>query len=104
MKVLADKMTNKWVPALKVLAPDAGAYMSEVRNLIHILLAFLACTDYVKADPQQPNWQQAFYSSNYQALRKIKHEYDPFETFYAPTAVGSEAWVEADNGALCRAI
>ena len=30
MQVLANKMTNEWVPVLSALAPSAGAYMNEV--------------------------------------------------------------------------
>ena len=56
-----------------------------------------------KGDPQQPNWQHAFYSSNYDALLRVKQKYDPLDTFYAPMAVGSDRWILAENGALCRA-
>ena len=30
MEILANKMTNEWVPTLAALAPEAGCYMSEV--------------------------------------------------------------------------
>lgn len=83
MSELADKMTAEWVPSLESLAPGAGAYMNE-------------------ADPNEPNWQSAFYGPNYAALRAIKDKYDPLHTFYAKTAVGSEYWEENDSGALCR--
>ena len=33
MRLLAEKMTTKWVPALTALAPNAGAYMNEVKIL-----------------------------------------------------------------------
>nr|ABQ01445.1 isoamyl alcohol oxidase [Penicillium griseofulvum] len=84
MKTLANKMTTKWVPLLTDLSPDSGCYMSE-------------------ADPQQPNWQHTFYGRNYNSLYAIKKKYDPFQTFYATTAVGSEDWQVEDGGRLCQA-
>jgi hypothetical protein len=78
---------NQW----RALSPGAGAYMSE-------------------ADIAEPNFQQAFYGSNYARLYSLKQRFDPFGLFYAPTAVGSEDWVVASvdglpdqNGRLCRA-
>ena len=103
MDRLRDNMTSKWVPILTDLAPDAGAYMSEVRTSSFRILDSSAPANAVKANPQQANWQQAFYSSNYDALLKIKQKYDPLGTFYAPTAVGSDSYIIAENGALCQA-
>ncbi|KAI0758134.1 FAD/FMN-containing isoamyl alcohol oxidase MreA [Fomes fomentarius] len=77
------KMTEQYIPQLIALAPNSGAYMNE-------------------ADFRQPNWQQAFFGSNYQKLREIKALYDPNEVFYALTAVGSEEWDVEDDGRLCR--
>lgn len=79
----AERMTNEWVPTLSSIAPGAGAYMSE-------------------ANPNQPDWQEAFYGSNYDQLLKVKQQYDPNELFSAWTAVGSDRWYENANGALCR--
>ncbi|KAF2636139.1 isoamyl alcohol oxidase [Massarina eburnea CBS 473.64] len=83
MAALAERMTNEWVPALSSLSPKAGAYMNE-------------------ADPQQPDWKEAFYGPNYNRLLAVKRMYDPNEVFYAWTAVGSDRWAEDANGALCR--
>lgn len=83
MDELADKMTTEWVPALENLAPGSGVYLNE-------------------GDPNQPDWQSAFYGPNYDALKAIKDKYDPLHTFYARTAVGSEYWEQTDSGALCR--
>ena len=33
-------------------------------------------------DPDQPNWQQAFYGSNYSRLQQIKKTYDPANFFH----------------------
>jgi hypothetical protein len=57
----------------------------------------------------EPNWQDAFYGSNYPRLSEIKRKWDPIGVFYAITAVGSENWVvntpdglPTANGRLCR--
>ncbi|OQE00370.1 hypothetical protein PENVUL_c053G00023 [Penicillium vulpinum] len=84
MKQLANEMTDKWMPMLTSLTSDPGSYMNE-------------------ADPQQPNWQEAFYGPNYNRLLAIKNKYDPKSNFYAHTAVGSEKWVQESDGRLCRA-
>ncbi|KAL2817466.1 isoamyl alcohol oxidase [Aspergillus cavernicola] len=85
MKQLADQMTQKWVPMLEALTPDPGCYMNE-------------------ADPQQSNWQEAFYGPNYDRLLAIKNQYDPEDSSYAyVTAVGSDSWVQESDGRLCRA-
>ncbi len=73
--------------------PGAGAYMAE-------------------ADINEPNFQQAFYGSNYNRLYTLKQQYDPHGLFYTPTGVGSEDWVVTNqvdwiptqNGKLCKAL
>ncbi|KAL9027762.1 MAG: hypothetical protein Q9196_003766, partial [Gyalolechia fulgens] len=67
----ANLMTNQLLPILEDLTPNGGAYLNE-------------------ADFQQPDFQQVFYGDNYPRLRAIKAKYDPLDTFYALTAVGSE--------------
>lgn len=83
MVALQRRMTEVYVPALAALTPGSGCYLSE-------------------ADFLQPNWQDAFYGTNYQRLRGIKKKFDPEDVFYATTAVGSDEWVVADGGRLCR--
>ncbi|KAK7712334.1 hypothetical protein SLS57_007806 [Botryosphaeria dothidea] len=83
MKEQADVMTQRCVPALARLAPQAGAYMNE-------------------ADPNQPDWKKAFYGVNYERLLEIKKKYDPNNIFYAQTAVGSDYWKVDSDGRLCR--
>lgn len=71
-------------------SPNAGAYLNE-------------------ADINEPNWQQAFYGSNYDYLYELKQKYDPWGVMWAPTAVGSEDWnmtgqiayYPTQNGKLC---
>ncbi|KAI1099486.1 FAD-binding domain-containing protein [Jackrogersella minutella] len=63
------EMMQPWRDA----SPNAGAYLNE-------------------ADINEPNWQQAFYGSNYAYLYQLKQKYDPWGLLWAPTAVGSEDW------------
>ncbi|OOQ85091.1 FAD binding domain protein [Penicillium brasilianum] len=85
-----DYFTNTVLGKWRATCPDSGAYMSE-------------------SDIQEPNFQQAFYGSNYARLYKLKQVYDPTSLFYAPTGVGSENWevksadgLPDQNGRLCR--
>jgi hypothetical protein len=82
--------TNNVLGPWRATCPESGAYMSE-------------------SDPLEPNFQQAFYGSNYARLYSLKQKYDPTGLFYALTAVGSEDWVVKSvdglpdqNGRLCR--
>ncbi|KAI0888068.1 FAD-binding domain-containing protein [Annulohypoxylon maeteangense] len=83
---LANAM-DRW----RNVTPGAGAYINE-------------------CDVEEPEWQQAFFGSNYERLLEIKKARDPWGVFYAPTTVGSEGWVvrteddmPTQNGMLCRA-
>lgn len=71
------------MPTLEGLTPGSGAYLNE-------------------ADPNQIDWQHAFYGDNYDNLLAIKRKYDPDNRFYALKAVGSNAWRVTDNGRLCK--
>ncbi|KAJ0421421.1 hypothetical protein BJY00DRAFT_282242 [Aspergillus carlsbadensis] len=76
------KMTEEYVPRLSDLAPDSGAYLNE-------------------GDFRQPDFQAAFYGRNYEALCAVKARYDPYDLFYALTGVGSDEWVQREDGRLC---
>ena len=88
----ANRRLVEWMQSWREAAsgPDAGAYLNE-------------------ADINEPNWQQAFYGSNYDYLYRLKQEYDPWGILYAPGAVGSEDWeitgqipyYPTQNGRLC---
>ncbi|PBP20351.1 FAD-binding domain-containing protein [Diplocarpon rosae] len=69
---------------LRRLAPDTGAYYNE-------------------ADPYEPDWQNSLFGQNYPRLAAIKAKYDPNGLLWCPHCVGSEAWVEAKDGKLCKA-
>ncbi len=71
------------LPRLVELTPDGGAYLNE-------------------ADFQQTNFQYVFYGKNYAKLKAIKKKYDPLDTFFGLTSVGSEHWEVQDDGRLCR--
>ncbi|KAJ5594341.1 uncharacterized protein N7459_000549 [Penicillium hispanicum] len=86
MEDFTYNVLGKW----RATCPEAGAYMSE-------------------SDILEPNFQQAFYGSNYARLYQLKQLYDPTFLFYAPTGVGSEEWkvqsldgLPDQNGRLCR--
>ena len=59
--------------ALRVAAPDTGAYVNE-------------------CDFFQPDWQKAFWGPNYPRLLQIKRHYDPDGLFVGHHGVGSEDW------------
>ncbi|KAI0802650.1 putative 6-hydroxy-D-nicotine oxidase [Xylaria sp. FL0064] len=76
---------------LRSISQGAGSYLNE-------------------ADINEPNFQQSFWGTNYDRLLEIKQQVDPWDTFWAPTAVGSEgwyvtrqeSWLPTQNGRLCR--
>ena len=59
--------------ALRVAAPDTGAYVNE-------------------CDYFQDSWQKAFWGDNYPRLARIKRRHDPGGLFTVHHGVGSEAW------------
>ncbi|KAJ9605207.1 hypothetical protein H2200_010597 [Cladophialophora chaetospira] len=82
-KALAiETLTNDTSAALRELAPDTGSYLNE-------------------ASAYEPNFQQAFWGSNYPRLLGIKKALDPRDVFWCQACAGSERWEEID-GVLCR--
>jgi hypothetical protein len=63
-----------------------------------------------EADIAEPDWQQAFWGSNYARLLTVKEKWDPTELFYVHHGIGSEGWVVDDgdrgvqtqDGKLCQ--
>jgi hypothetical protein len=80
---LQDELINVVMPVLEAATPGADAYLNE-------------------ASFQQADWQHVFHGANYDRLRAIKTAYDPHNTFYGLTAVGSEAWTADADGRLCQ--
>lgn len=66
IKAARDNLTNVQMKKWRDVTPGSGAYMSE-------------------SDINEPNFQQAFYGSNYNRLYQLKHKYDPKGVFFAPT-------------------
>jgi FAD/FMN-containing dehydrogenase len=58
---------------LRKVAPDAGAYVAESSFF-------------------EPEWQRAYWGSNYARLLEIKKKYDPGGLFFVHHGVGSEEW------------
>jgi hypothetical protein len=58
---------------LRKVAPDAGAYVAESSFF-------------------QPEWQRAYWGSNYSKLLAIKKKYDPQGLFFVHHGVGTEDW------------
>ncbi|KAH8892559.1 FAD-binding domain-containing protein [Thozetella sp. PMI_491] len=86
-----DARVGQYMDLWRAATNGSGAYMNE-------------------GDPEEPNWQQAFFGDNYARLLRIKRKWDPWGLFWAATTVGSEAWEVhpvggypgSQNGMLCR--
>lgn len=77
------EVTGVQVPLLKGLALDGevmGAYLNE-------------------ADGAEPDFQEAFWGSNYEKLLGVKRKWDPRGVFVVRRGVGSEGW---DGEGMCR--
>ncbi|CAN8097824.1 unnamed protein product [Discula destructiva] len=80
---LQEEVTYGFMARLEEITPGGGSYINE-------------------GDPNQPNFQEAFYGAHYTELEGIKDKYDPGEVFYGRTVVGSERWEAQLDGRLCR--
>ena len=84
MAATQNNITDTVMPIIEQVTPNAGAYINE-------------------ADPQQKDWQNVFFGSNYAKLLVIKEKYDPKGLFYNRIAVGSERWKILEDGRMCEA-
>lgn len=65
-------------------APNTGSYMNE-------------------GNPFNSHWKHDFYGVHYERLLAVKRKYDPTESLYVLTGVGSDGWeYDLDSGRLCR--
>ncbi|KAF5361379.1 hypothetical protein D9758_006192 [Tetrapyrgos nigripes] len=78
-----NRITNKFMPALKQLTPGSGSYVNE-------------------GDPYEPDFKEAFYGSNYDRLLEIKDKWDPRQVLYGSLSVGGDRWKQTEEGRLCR--
>ncbi|KAI0105249.1 FAD binding domain-containing protein [Nemania sp. FL0031] len=88
----AHAQFNVYMDQIRQATPEGGSYVNE-------------------ADVEEPEWQKAFFGSNYARLMGVKASWDPWNLFYTPAGVGSESWVvrtvdhglPTQDGPLCRA-
>ncbi|RAK98119.1 putative isoamyl alcohol oxidase [Aspergillus ibericus CBS 121593] len=72
-----ERMWREW-------SPNSGAYMNE-------------------ANPYDSNFKHDFYGANYDRLVQVKAKYDPSESLFVLSGVGSDKWdYDLDSGRLCR--
>ncbi|KAF5338748.1 hypothetical protein D9611_013341 [Ephemerocybe angulata] len=78
------QLTNSVDAPLRAASPNGAAYVNE-GNL------------------EEPDWQKAYWGSNYPRLLELRKKWDPNGVFYARTTPGTEAWEVVDYGRrLCR--
>ncbi|KAK0652384.1 hypothetical protein B0T16DRAFT_454755 [Cercophora newfieldiana] len=78
-------LTNVVDAGLRAASPNGAAYINE-------------------ADPFQPNWQTAFWGTNYPALLTARSKWDPEGVFYAVSTPGTEDWSQIEyETRLCKA-
>lgn len=76
-KEYSDRLT-KLNKKIIEFTPGSGSYINE-------------------ADPQEPNWQDSFFGSHYERLKRIKTIVDPHHLFICHHCVGSEDWDDSLN-------
>ncbi|KAJ1325462.1 FAD-binding protein [Microdochium nivale] len=84
MGEMQQRLGSEMRARIEAVTPGGGTYMNE-------------------ADGRQPNWREAFFGSNYEALVGVKQAWDPDSVFWAVQVPGSEAWTVAADGRMCRA-
>lgn len=87
VRQVKDYATSKKLKAMKDATPILGTYLNE-------------------ADPNDPDWKEAFYGNQYSWLESVKHKYDPEGVFWCYRCVGYEGWEEITGptlyGPLCQ--
>lgn len=80
LRAASDKLTNVQMPVLQSIElGKMGSYLNV-------------------ADPQQKNFQQAFWGDNYKKLYRLKKKWDRDGLFIVRQGVGSEDW---DDEGMC---
>ncbi|EAT85430.1 hypothetical protein HBH56_038620 [Parastagonospora nodorum] len=76
--------TNVLGKTLRDVSPNGASYVNE-------------------GDLYEPNWQEAYWGSNYARLLKLRQKFDPNGVFYTQTTPGTESWSVIDYGTkLCK--
>ncbi|KAJ5593142.1 hypothetical protein N7537_010046 [Penicillium hordei] len=71
-------------PVWRNWAPNTGSYMNE-------------------GNPFSSTWKKDFYGENYEMLLAIKRKFDPSESLFVWSGVGSDLWnYDLNSGLLCR--
>ncbi|KAI0479882.1 hypothetical protein F4859DRAFT_530027 [Xylaria cf. heliscus] len=83
VNAIVDDVTYNKLDLLRQLDPGSGAYLNEANDF-------------------EPGWQWSFFGPHYGRLYAIKAKHDPEGILWCPHCVGSEAWVQTDEGLLCR--
>lgn len=91
IKAARNSFTNDDMQRWRDVTPGSGCYLGE-------------------SDRMEPDFQQSFYGADtYERLLALKEEIDPWELFWAATAVGSEGWevvtddgLPGEDGRLCK--
>ncbi|CAA9964908.1 FAD binding domain containing protein [Pyrenophora teres f. maculata] len=78
-KAASEALTTQIMAPLREATPTGGAYGNE-------------------ADIAEPNWQQAFWGSNYARLQQTKNKHDANMLFYVHHGIGTESWAISDDG------
>ncbi|EFI26524.1 FAD binding domain-containing protein [Coprinopsis cinerea okayama7 len=79
-----QRLTNEIDGPIRAASPYGAAYVNE-GNL------------------EEPNWQEAYWGSNYPRLNALKEEWDPLGVLYARTTPVTELWEVIDfNRRLCK--
>ncbi|KAL3495011.1 hypothetical protein BJX62DRAFT_246374 [Aspergillus germanicus] len=83
-RAVFESVRNGVGRVLKELAPDTGAYFNE-------------------GDPYDPDWQRSYFGGGqqYEALRRVKGNFDPQGMLWCVACVGSEGW-SVQGGRLCK--
>lgn len=84
LKAAADYYEAVKEPIWRKWAPNTGSYMNE-------------------GNPFSGTWKKDFYGENYDKLLSVKRKYDPSESLFVWSGVGSDLWNnDLRTGLLCR--
>jgi hypothetical protein len=84
LKSAADWLTDTVEPVWREWSPGMGAYMNEGNCFLN-------------------TFKEDFYGEPYDQLLEVKKKYDPTESLFVLSGVGSDAWdYDLNSGRLCQ--